>query len=95
MILDAKYKGLEQGLVRDDLYQIISYMHTMKISCGGFLYPYQWAGETEELQYQCYKLAGYGGTLQLYGIPIPEAKEYSHFKAKMRELEVNLLERLQ
>ena len=95
MILDAKYKGLEQGLVRDDLYQIISYMHTMKISCGGFLYPYQWAGETEELQYQCYKLAGYGGTLQLYGIPIPEAKEYSHFKAKMREQEVNLLERLQ
>lgn len=39
VILDAKYKQLEKGLVRDDLYQIISYMHTMKIPTGGFIYP--------------------------------------------------------
>lgn len=39
IILDAKYKHLENGFVRDDLYQIISYMHTMKIATGGFIYP--------------------------------------------------------
>ncbi|MEE1291654.1 MAG: hypothetical protein UHW86_11575 [Spirochaetota bacterium] len=39
VILDAKYKQLEKGLVQDDLYQIISYMHTMKIPTGGFIYP--------------------------------------------------------
>jgi hypothetical protein len=39
IILDAKYKHLENGFVRDDLYQIISYMHTMQIAAGGFIYP--------------------------------------------------------
>ena len=39
VILVAKYKQLDKGLVRDDLYQIISYMHTMKIPNGGFIYP--------------------------------------------------------
>ena len=94
MILDAKYKGLEQGLVRDDLYQIISYMHTMKMSCGGFLYPYQCEGEAENLQHQCYKLAGYGGTIHVLGIPIPQAEDYNHFKAKMKTLEADLLKHL-
>ncbi len=40
IILDAKYKHLENGFYRDDLYQIISYMHTMKISRGGFIFPF-------------------------------------------------------
>ena len=94
VVLDAKYKHLEKSLVRDDLYQIISYMHTMKMSCGGFLYPYQCEGEAENLQHQCYKLAGYGGTIHVLGIPIPQAEDYNHFKAKMKTLESNLLERV-
>jgi 5-methylcytosine-specific restriction endonuclease McrBC regulatory subunit McrC len=39
-VLDAKYKHLENGVQREDLYQVISYMHTMKYPHGGYLYPY-------------------------------------------------------
>lgn len=95
MILDAKYKGLEQGLVRDDLYQIISYMHTMQFTVGGFLYPYRCHKELGELNQQSYKLANNSGIIHVFGIPILQTEAYPHFKAKMRELEVNLLERLQ
>ena len=95
MILDAKYKGLEQGLVRDDLYQIISYMHTMQFTVGGFLYPYRCHKELGELNQQSYKLANNSGIIHVFGIPILQTEAYPHFKAKMEELEVNLLERLQ
>ena len=95
MILDAKYQGLEQGLVRDDLYQIISYMHTMQFTVGGFLYPYRCHKELGELNQQSYKLANNSGIIHVFGIPILQTEAYPHFKAKMRELEVNLLERLQ
>ena len=58
------------------------------------MYPYQCEGEAENLQHQCYKLAGYGGTIHVLGIPIPQAEDYNHFKAKMKTLESNLLERV-
>lgn len=94
VVLDAKYKHLEKSLVRDDLYQIISYMYTMKFSCGGFLYPYQCPETAEELQNHSYKLAGYSGTIHVFGIPIPQAEDYNRFKAKMKALEADLLKHL-
>ena len=40
-VLDAKYKHLENKVQRSDLYQVISYMHTMPRKIGGYIYPYQ------------------------------------------------------
>ena len=94
VVLDAKYKHLEKSLVRDDLYQIISYMHTMKMSCGGFLYPYRCYETAEELQHQYYKLANNSGIIHVLGIPIPQAEDYNHFKAKMKALEADLMKHL-
>ncbi len=40
-VLDAKYKHLENKVQREDLFQVISYMHTMPRDVGGYIYPYQ------------------------------------------------------
>lgn len=96
MILDAKYKRLENGFVRDDLYQIISYMHTTKISQGGFIYPKPSSVDefdsVLELNPPTYKLTGLGGTVSTFGLPIPSEKEqYGDFSSKMKEAESYLL----
>lgn len=39
-VLDAKYKKITDGKIsREDLFQLISYMHVMKIPRGGFIFP--------------------------------------------------------
>ena len=100
MIVDAKYKRLEQGLVRDDLYQIISYMHTMKVDRGGFLYPHpstvDECGAVAAAHPTTYRLAGYGGTISSLGLPIPQdATTYDQFKDFMKDRERELLEAIE
>lgn len=101
MIVDAKYKRLEQGLVRDDLYQIISYMHTMRISVGGFLYPHSSKKVSAPaprnwLEREVYQLAGYGGTISSLGLPIPQnADNYATFTFAMAERERELLKAIE
>lgn len=91
IILDAKYKHLENGFVRDDLYQIISYMHTMKISRGGFIFPEKVDDEllcrfiscNDEETYESwkkefiknFKLANDTGTVCTIAFPIPQNAE--------------------
>lgn len=38
-ILDAKYKRLDGGVGREDLYQVVTYMYCKKAKKGGFIYP--------------------------------------------------------
>ena len=91
IILDAKYKHLENGFIRDDLYQIISYMHTMEIPRGGFIYPLKM--ENLEIEFSSSKLAGLGGIVSTYGIPISEnAENYSVFCKNLKKIEDNLIE---
>ena len=50
VVLDAKYKRLNNGIQRNDLYQLITYIHTLNdgkvdgcvdgAKCGAFIYPY-------------------------------------------------------
>lgn len=89
IILDAKYKHLENGFIRDDLYQIISYMHTMKIPCGGFIYPLK--KDDMEIKPCLLKLTGLGGEIASYGIPISEnAENYSTFCTNLKKIENDL-----
>ena len=64
-------------------------MHTMKIDKGGFLYPYKQEENPAE-QNKDWKLAGYGGTISVIGLPIPQNKD--NFAEKMRETEEKFLE---
>ena len=41
-ILDAKYKHLNNGVGREDLYQVVSYMYCSKAPFGGYLYPLEY-----------------------------------------------------
>lgn len=106
IILDAKYKHLENGLVRDDLYQIISYMHTMEIDKGGFIYPDSSTvltnriGEDEtrllsEVEVKNYHLAGLGGMVFTVAFPITQnAENYQFFKTQMHKAEGELTSKL-
>lgn len=92
IILDAKYKRLENGLVRDDLYQIISYMHTMKISIGGFVYPQKEKEELAEQNPKKYYLANNTGIIKTFGFVVPQnANEYTSFCKKMENSEKELI----
>ncbi len=70
MILDAKYKHLDNTFVHDDLYQVIAYMHTMKIDAGGFIYPCR-----DEYKKDDFRLAGYGGNIYRIGFGIPQSSD--------------------
>ena len=100
IILDAKYKQLEKGLVRDDLYQIISYMHTMKIPTGGFVYPVasttlnnrESAGN---VVLDTYCLANNTGFIKSFGFVIPECEtDYEPFQKKMKKTEDELVQEI-
>ena len=92
-ILDAKYKRLQNGVAREDLYQIVTYMHTMEINNGGFLYPISQSDfENGNDNKKNYKLAGYGGTISTIGFPIPKSKSFGEFAEKMEGEEKKLLD---
>ena len=98
IILDAKYKQLDKGLVRDDLYQIISYMHTMKIQTGGFIYPVasttlnnrESAGK---VVLDKYCLANNTGFIKSFGFVIPECENnYAAFQQEMQNAEMEFVQ---
>lgn len=66
-ILDAKYKHLNGSVGRDDLYQVVSYMHCMKAGRGGYLYP-----NDNGSKIQNYELAGHGGTISVIPFDVPQ-----------------------
>ena len=105
-ILDAKYKRLQNGVGREDLYQVVTYMHTMKIDSGGFLYPLKtdgiWGAVEDsgaDILSQHYKLSenGYGGVIHVFGIRIPRAEgeslkeRHESFRKRMHKIEKELL----
>ena len=95
IILDAKYKRLENGFVRDDLYQIISYMHTMKISTGGFVYPQKEKEKLAEQKPAKYHLANNTGIIKTFGFEVPQnVSEYTSFCKKMENSEKELIDTL-
>lgn len=66
-ILDAKYKHLEWGVAREDLYQVVTYMYCKQAPAGGYAYP----SADEKAEPISYKLAGYGGIMHLLPFIVP------------------------
>ena len=94
IVLDAKYKFLNKAgneLERNDIYQVISYMHILKCQIGGYLYP-------EDSHFKLYKfgdLNGYGGSLFRLGLVIPTNSEtYVHFANEIKKNEEVVLKEL-
>lgn len=95
-ILDAKYKHLENGVGREDLYQVVSYMHTMskpneKVLNGGFLFPYKNSDfDVAQSPQKTYNLAGLGGTVSVMGFKIPQnAENFADFCKEIKSSEEN------
>mgnify|MGYP003305368676 FL=1 len=86
-ILDAKYKHLNGKVGREDLYQVVSYMHCMKAENGGYIYPNE--GEYKTSKYQ---LGGYGGLLKVIPFEVPQdADEWAVFIEKIRHSQEELI----
>ena len=87
---------MENRFIRDDLYQIISYMHTMKIPRGGFIYPISSTTskvQSYEIDVKTYKLANDTGTVSTIAFPIPQnAKNYKDFSEMIKITERKILE---
>lgn len=91
-ILDAKYKGYTDKRVsevdRNDLHQLIAYMYIQQASRGGLVYPC--TGTDPDIPTA--SLDGYGGSISLYGLPIPQhVPKWNDFQTQMRFSEQSLL----
>ena len=90
-ILDANYKRLDKnGIDRNDMHQIISYMHVENAEMGGFIHPVE--SEQEEASFYCIgELRGQGGKIYRIGLSIPQQCEsYKEFSSKMASIEKSL-----
>ena len=102
IVLDAKYKGLDDGIDKidaSDQHQIVSYMYILKARLGGFIYPFPDSGTSVKVEDK--ELVGFGGVVAKFGIPIftcennhPENK-YPEFVKKMGEVESQFYEVLE
>ena len=85
-ILDAKYKHLNRGISREDLYQVVTYMYCRKANHGGYVYPDEGTNS-----YSRYQLEGYSGYIHLLPVLIPQDKlNYNAFIQAMEESENRL-----
>lgn len=92
MVLDAKYKRLEDVEIgsfgRDDLNQIVTYMHVLSLDKGGFIFP-----GTKDLEAKLPgSLKGVGGMVYPVCLSIPQKQDnYSMFCEEIRSNELKLI----
>ena len=85
-ILDAKYKHLNSGVGREDLYQVVTYMYCKSAKHGGYLYPDEGSGQCHK-----YQLDGYKGHIHLLPFKVPQDSEnYSKFVESIEKEEENI-----
>ncbi len=85
-ILDAKYKHLNSGVGREDLYQVVTYMYCKSAKHGGYLYPDEGSGQVCN-----YQLAGYKGFMHLLPFKVPQNSEnYDKFIELIGKEEENI-----
>ena len=95
IVLDAKYKSLKQNeaIDRNDIHQIISYMYVQQANLGGFIYPEK--DENKENTFKVGTLRGYGNSVKLWNIAIPQHKtKFQDFTETIMENESRLVEKL-
>lgn len=89
-ILDAKYKHLNNGVGREDLYQVVTYMYCKQANNGAYVYPYEMK-ETVTT----YQLEGYAGKMHIIPFYIPQNEEtFIAFSDSIEIIEKELAENL-
>lgn len=95
IVLDAKYKNGERKssvsqFDRNDLHQIISYLHVLQYDKAGFLVP-----ATRQIDIPSKELMGYGGQIAVYCILIPQNEQsYKSFVQRMAAEETNFMNQI-
>ena len=87
LVLDAKYKRLETyGVNREDKFQLVTYLHVMKMAHGILLHPSE-SGQFEFVEEG--ELAGLGGEIGRLPFAIPRNvhSTYGEFAQKMLDAE--------
>lgn len=96
IVLDAKYKRASAGspIAREDLHQLITYMHCLPATVGALLYPSQ--ADSPALAAHHYgQLNGYAGDIYQCGLQIVKADNYKAFCAGMNESENTFCNQIQ
>lgn len=94
IVIDAKYKRLNKSVLRDDRFQLISYLYLLKADNGFLVYPIQTGDNTNEetvTEARIRTLNGYGGTIGLIPFEIPQAEDETIFIEEMKEQETKFL----
>lgn len=89
IILDAKYKYYDDNPKREDLFQVISYMHIFPAQEGGLIYPLD---NGQSIIQKQKRLFGYGGQIFTIGVPISKADKFPEFCDEMQQMEESLAE---
>lgn len=75
IVLDAKYKLLEEKEIwqnRNDLYQLISYMHVLPAQFGAFIFPSKNINSSIQFYQNNLFLNGQGGNINAFALQIPQ-----------------------
>lgn len=92
-ILDAKYKHLNYGVGREDLYQVVTYMYCRKATNGAYVYPFE--QELDITSYELNKTFGYGGYIHVIPFYVPQQCEsWEDFFKKIRNCEESLVKKV-
>lgn len=85
-IVDAKYKHLNGGVGREDLYQVVTYMYCEKALNGGYAYP-----DEKKTEYRKHQLKGYNGYIHLMPFHVPQSPDsYKLFIEEIKKSEDNM-----
>ena len=81
-VIDAKYKHLENGVGREDLYQLVTYMYCKKATNGAYIYPCK----DKNIKAFKYQLVGYEGFISVMPFYVPQsANSYEEFATLMNK----------
>ena len=85
-IVDAKYKHLNGGVGREDLYQVVTYMYCIKAQNGGYAYP-----DEKKTEFRKHQLKGYNGYIHLMPFHVPQSPDsFKLFIEEIKKSEDNM-----
>ncbi|WP_074840946.1 5-methylcytosine restriction system specificity protein McrC [Succinivibrio dextrinosolvens] len=94
-VIDAKYKDYSsEKIVRDDILQLITYMHILKAQAGAFVFP---MASNSENSLKCKELSplylnGFGGVIHRFPLAVPNGCEsFVRFVENIKESEEKLI----
>lgn len=110
IVLDAKYKRLDKGIVdgeddknyisicRDDLFQMITYMHVLPAKRCALVYPIELQESMNDnhkaIEAKPRKIEGFGGEIIGFGVPITLCPDYRTFCQNQSEVEKDLVDKI-